>query len=44
MKEIKVLYDRTFPLQPMGVRAFAVGDSGLFKKIYIKSPNGIKLT
>jgi len=41
---VKVLYDKTFTLQPMGVRAVPVaGDSRLFKKFYIKSKKGGKL-
>lgn len=42
---VKVLYDKVFTLQPQGVRAAPeVGDSRFFKKLYIKSKRGGKLT
>ena len=42
---VKVLYDKVFTLQMQGVRAASrEGDSRLFKKIYIKSKKGGKLS
>lgn len=41
---VRVLYDKTYTLQTLGVRAVPVaGDSRLFKKLYIKSKRGSKL-
>lgn len=42
---VKVLYDKTFTMQFKGARAVSrTGDSRLFKKFYIKSKKGGKLT